>query len=51
MALLNSASITGPRHRYILLLLLGAYTLSFLDRQVVTILAEAIKKDLHISNL
>jgi len=50
-ALLNGASLTSPRHRYILLLLLGAYTLSFLDRQVVTILAEAIKKDLDISNL
>ena len=52
----NTASLTintlsGPRHRYILLVLLAAYTLSFLDRQVVTILAEAIKKDLHISNL
>jgi predicted MFS family arabinose efflux permease len=50
-ALLNGTSLSGPRHRYILLLLLGAYTLSFLDRQVVTILAEAIKKDLRISNL
>ncbi|HEX2592927.1 MAG TPA: MFS transporter [Rhizomicrobium sp.] len=45
------APITGLRHRYILLMLLGAYTLSFLDRQVVTILAESIKKDLHITNL
>src|SRR4029079_12109446 len=44
-------SIRGLKHRYILLMLLGAYTLSFLDRQVVTILAELIKKDLHISNL
>ncbi len=50
-ALLNATPLSGPRHRYILLVLLGAYTLSFLDRQVVTILAEAIKKDLHISNL
>ena len=46
-----AAPISGLKHRYILLMLLGAYTLSFLDRQVVTILAEAIKKDLHISNL
>jgi len=45
------APIGGARHRYILLLLLGAYTLSFLDRQVITILAESIKKDLKISNL
>ena len=33
-----------------LLLLLGAYTLSYLDRQVVSILAESIKRDLHITN-
>src|SRR6185295_7171472 len=45
------APIVGLKHRYILLLLLGAYTLSFLDRQVITILAEAIKRDLKISNL
>ncbi|MDB5481400.1 MAG: transporter [Caulobacteraceae bacterium] len=43
-------TITGLKHRYILLLLLGAYTLSFLDRQVVNILAESIKRDLKISN-
>src|SRR5258706_12019253 len=42
--------ITGEKHRYILLLLLGAYTLSFLDRQVVTILAEPIKVDLRLSD-
>jgi MFS family permease len=44
-------TISGLRHRYILLLLLGAYALSFLDRQVVNILAESIKRDLKISNL
>jgi len=43
-------TIAGLKHRYILLLLLGAYTLSFLDRQVVNILAESIKRDLKISN-
>src|ERR1051325_4034208 len=48
---LPSAALGGVKHRYVLLMLLGAYTLSFLDRQVVTILAEAIKKDLDISNL
>ncbi|MBV9903627.1 MAG: MFS transporter [Alphaproteobacteria bacterium] len=48
---LPSATLGGIKHRYVLLMLLGAYTLSFLDRQVVTILAEAIKKDLQISNL
>ena len=50
-ALPVAAPVAGLKHRYILLMLLGAYTLSFLDRQVVTILAESIKKDLHISNL
>ena len=45
------APIRGARHRYILVMLLGAYTLSFLDRQVISILAESVKKDLHISNL
>ena len=43
-------AMTGLRHRYILILLLGAYTLSFLDRQVVNILVESIKHDLKISN-
>jgi predicted MFS family arabinose efflux permease len=47
----SASPITGVKHRYILLMLLGAYTLSFLDRQVVTILAESIKKDLRITNL
>lgn len=47
----GAAPVSRSRHRYILLLLLGAYTLSFLDRQVITILAESIKKDLQISNL
>lgn len=50
----DAASSAPPmsrlQHRYILLLLLGAYTLSFLDRQVITILAESIKKDLGITN-
>jgi predicted MFS family arabinose efflux permease len=46
----SAPTISGFRHRYILLLLLGAYTLSFLDRQVVNILAESIKHDLKISN-
>src|SRR5439155_23689034 len=45
-----TAQIAGLKHRYILLMLLGAYTLSFLDRQVVTILAEPIKTDLHLSD-
>jgi predicted MFS family arabinose efflux permease len=54
----EAASIDGSdvpvtsdgRRRYVLTLLLGAYTLSFLDRQVVTILAEPIKHDLHLQD-
>ena len=48
---LEPAAAAGLSHRAILILLLCAYTLSFLDRQVIAILAEAIKHDLHISNL
>ncbi len=40
----------GPGvRRYILILLLIAYTLSFLDRQVLSILVEPIKQELHLS--
>jgi MFS family permease len=38
------------RRRYILVLLMVAYTLSFLDRQMLSILVEPIEKDLHISD-
>lgn len=41
---------TGLGRRAVLLLLLATYTLSYLDRQVVSILAESIKRDLKISN-
>lgn len=33
-----------------ILLLLAAYVLNFLDRQVVAILAEPIKRDLHLAD-
>ena len=46
----SSMIISGSKHRYILVILFLTYTLSFLDRQVITILAEYIKRDLHISN-
>jgi len=36
--------------RYALALLLVIYTLNFLDRQVVNILAESIKRDLHLKD-
>ena len=47
---LPSTAAAGLPRRWVLLLLLGAYTFSYLDRQVITILAEAIKRDLSISN-
>lgn len=36
--------------RVALLILLGAYMLSYLDRQVLTILADPIKRDLHLAD-
>ncbi len=39
----------GPR-RYVLALLMIAYTLSFLDRQVLSILVEPIKNELKVSD-
>jgi MFS family permease len=36
--------------RYVLAMLMIAYTLSFLDRQMLSILVEPIEKDLHISD-
>ena len=39
----------GPR-RYVLTLLMIAYTLSFLDRQVLSILVEPIKNELKVSD-
>jgi len=38
------------RHRYVLWVLLLVYVLNFLDRQVVVILAEPIKRDLGLSD-
>lgn len=44
------AMITPGERRYVLTLLVGAYTLSFLDRQIIVILSEAIKNDLGLTN-
>ncbi len=54
-AVLDAAAPAAPplgvgRRRYILALLMAAYTLSFLDRQVLSILIEPIKHDLHVSD-
>jgi len=43
-------AVSAGRRRYILTLLMIAYTLSFLDRQVLSILVEPIKNDLHVSD-
>ena len=42
--------VSKAYQRYALGLLLAIYTLNFLDRQVVNILAEKIKLDLHLSD-
>jgi MFS family permease len=42
--------LSAGRRRYVLTLLMIAYTLSFLDRQVLSILVEPIKNELHVSD-
>jgi MFS family permease len=42
--------VSDSYRRYALVILLLVYTVNFLDRQVVTILAEPIKNDLHIAD-
>ncbi|HEY3798780.1 MAG TPA: MFS transporter [Caulobacteraceae bacterium] len=44
------ALVAAGRRRYVLILLMIAYTLSFLDRQVLSILVEPIEHDLHITD-
>jgi MFS family permease len=44
------ALLSAGRRRYVLILLMIAYTLSFLDRQVLSILVEPIKNDLHVGD-
>jgi MFS family permease len=40
--------VSNVYRRYVLWLLLGVYIVNFLDRQVINILAEPIKKELHL---
>ncbi|HEY2708215.1 MAG TPA: MFS transporter [Caulobacteraceae bacterium] len=47
---LGATILTQARRRYVLTLLMIAYTLSFLDRQVLSILVEPIKTDLHATD-
>jgi MFS family permease len=42
--------VSAAFRRYALVVLLMVYTVNFLDRQVVTILAEPIKNELHIAD-
>ena len=42
--------LAKPVRTYALSLLLGIYTINFLDRQVVNILAEPIKQDLGLAD-
>jgi MFS family permease len=55
-ALVNQNAVTGitplapAMRRYAMFLLLGIYIVNFLDRQVVSILAEDIKNDLHLAD-
>jgi predicted MFS family arabinose efflux permease len=44
------AAVSSRYRRYILALLVIAYTLSFLDRQVLGILVEPIERDLHVGD-
>ena len=45
-----TGGVSVGRRRYILTLLMIAYVLSFLDRQVLSILVEPIKNELHVGD-
>src|SRR5271156_468597 len=45
-----TGALRAGRRRYVLSLLMIAYTLSFLDRQVLSILVEPIKNELHVGD-
>jgi predicted MFS family arabinose efflux permease len=47
----NMVAPVSTRYRnYVLLILTGVYVFSFIDRQIITILQESIKKDLGLSD-
>lgn len=46
----DGAALSGRYRRYALSILFLLYMLNFLDRQIVNILAEPIKRDLHLSD-
>jgi predicted MFS family arabinose efflux permease len=45
-----AAPLTGAARGYALLLLTAVFTVSWIDRQVLNILAEPIKRDLHLAD-
>jgi hypothetical protein len=47
---LTYAEATPGYRRYVLWLLLLVYVINFLDRQVINILAEPIKNELHLAD-
>lgn len=50
-SLLNEKKLKSPQYRkYVLWILVVVYALNFLDRQIVTILAEPIKNDLGLND-
>lgn len=46
----SQGAVSAPYRRYAIGLLLAIYTLNFLDRQIVSILAEPIKQELKLSD-
>lgn len=47
----KTVAFVSNRHRnYVLLILTGVYVFSFIDRQIITILQESIKRDLGLSD-
>lgn len=46
----SEPALGGPYARYVLGILVLVYVLNFLDRQIITILAEDIKRDLGVSD-
>ena len=47
---LSESRIGGPYPRYVLAVLVLVYVFSFLDRQIITVLAEDLKADLDLSD-
>lgn len=46
----SAAGAAGPNRYFVIVMLAGVYTLSFLDRQLLSILAEPVKAELGLSD-